>query len=513
MKYPIGVQDFESLRKSGYLYIDKTDLVHHLAENGKYYFLGRPRRFGKSLLVSTFEAYFKGKRELFEDLKIEKLEKDWNVHPVLHLDLNSGDYTDPANLDNQLNLALLQWERLYGRGQDENRPNERFMGIVRRAFEKSGMPVVILVDEYDKPMLQALGNESLQDGYRRTLKAFYSVLKTQDRYIRFAFLTGATKFGKISVFSDLNNLDDISMDDRYVRLCGLTESEIHEYLEDEIPRLALRNNMDYDSACAKLRDDYDGYHFCRDSIGIYNPFSVLNTFNKLSFNDYWFETGTPSFLVGLLRQTDYNLNNLTEEVQTADMLNSIDTMSRNPIPTIYQSGYLTIKGYDDRFKYYRLGFPNKEVETGFTKYLLPYYTPHNDHPSEFFINKFVYDIEHGDPDAFMSRLQELFAGGDYQVMGRIELYFQNTMWVIFRVMGFYTEVEKRTSTGRIDLVLKTPGYIYVMEIKRDGSASDALRQINDKGYAAPFASDGRKVYKIGVNFSSETKGITEWIVE
>ena len=359
-------------------------------------------------------------------------------------------------------------------------------------------------------MLQAIGNEELQEEYRSILKAFYSVLKTQDKYIKFAFLTGVTKFGKVSVFSDLNNLDDISMDERYIDICGITEAEIHRYFEDSLHQMAEKENTTYESICEELRLRYDGYHFETGTVGIYNPFSLLNTLNKQKFGDYWFETGTPSFLVHLLKQADYDLNDLQTEQVSADVLNSVDSMSKNPIPVIYQSGYLTIKNFDERFRMYTLGFPNKEVENGFSKYLLPMYTPIEENKSEFYIANFINDIEKGRPEAFLERLQTLFADGDYQITGKMEKYFQNSMFLIFKMMGFYTEVEKHTARGRIDVVIKTKDYIYVIELKLDGSADEALKQIEDRGYAEPFRNDNRQLFKIGINFSSETRGIEQW---
>ena len=514
MIFPIGIQNFEKLRSDGYVYVDKTALVYKLAKSGSYYFLSRPRRFGKSLLISTLEAYFSGRKDLFGGLAIEKLEHDWTEYNILHLDLNTAKYDCAEALLNVLNDTLSNWESLYGTSPTEVTPELRFKGIIRRAFEKTGQRVVILVDEYDKPMLQSIGNADLQDEYRNILKAFYSVLKTQDRYIRFAFLTGVTKFGKVSVFSDLNNLKDISMDNRYIDICGITEAEIHEYFEEPLHELAEKEDISYEEVCDRLKKLYDGYHFEVDTVGIYNPFSLLNTFDSMKFGDYWFETGTPSFLVHLLKNADYDLNNLQSEQVSADVLNSIDSMSRNPIPVIYQSGYLTIKKYDERFKMYTLGFPNKEVEDGFVKYLLPLYTPIEENRTEFFVANFISEIERGNPDGFMERLQSLFADTDYEITGKMEKYFQNSMYLIFKLLGFYTEVERRTSRGRMDVVMKTKDYIYVFELKLDGTADEALKQIVDKGYAAPFKTDARTLYKIGVNFSSEIRGIEDWkIVE
>src|SRR5574344_462421 len=392
MKYPIGIQNFESLIHDGYVYVDKPALIYQLADQGRYYFLSRPRRFGKSLLISTMDAYFSGKRELFQGLAIEKLEQKWTNYPILHLDLNTAKYDSKDSLNNVLNDALSDWEKSYGTSPTEVTLELRFKGIVRRAYEKTGERVVILVDEYDKPMLQTINDEELTKEYRKTLKAFYSVLKTQDGYIKFAFLTGVTKFGKVSVFSDLNNLNDISMDKRYIDICGITEKELHAYFDEDVVRLGMLYKQSTDTCYAKLKEQYDGYHFEADTIGLYNPFSILNVLSKQKFSDYWFETGTPSYLVQLLKDADYELPDLTQEHITADVLNSIDSMSQNPIPVIYQSGYLTIKDYDEEFRMYELGFPNKEVENGFMNYLLPYYTPVKKMDTAFFIASFVDDV-------------------------------------------------------------------------------------------------------------------------
>ena len=360
--YPIGIQNFEKIRKDGYLYIDKTALVYQLVTTGQYYFLSRPRRFGKSLLLSTLEAYFQGKKELFEGLAMEKLEKDWKEYPILHFDLNISQYDSPDSLYKILNDILSRYEDEYGTRPSEVTLPLRFAGIIDRAYRKTGQRAVILIDEYDKPLLQNLHDEEMQNRLRNMLKPFYGVLKTMDRAIRFALLTGVTKFGKISVFSDLNNLMDLSMDNRYVEICGITEKEIHAYLEDEVKELADTQMTTYEETCLKLKQRYDGYHFTAKSEGIYNPFSLLNTFAKMEFGDYWFETGTPSYLVELLKHTHYDLYEMANTETDADVLNSIDSASNNPIPVIYQSGYLTIKGYDPEFGIYRLGFPNKEVE-------------------------------------------------------------------------------------------------------------------------------------------------------
>ena len=510
--YPIGIQNFESLRKDGYLYVDKTALIYQLAKRGRYYFLNRPRRFGKSLLISTLEAYFQGKRELFQGLAMEELEKEWLQHPILHLDLNIEKYDSIESLGNILNNALTRWEKIYGDEPSEASFSLRFAGIIRRAHELTGQRVVILVDEYDKPMLQAINNEELQREFRNTLKPFYGALKTMDGDIKFALLTGVTKFGKVSVFSDLNNLNDISMDKQYVSLCGMTEEEIHCYFEDDLRRLATAQDMTYEETCARLKEAYDGYHFRQNSEGIYNPFSVLNTFAKQEFGSYWFETGTPTYLVELLKQNHYNLEQMSHEETNSEVLNSVYA-DESPIPVIYQSGYLTIKDYDPRFGNYILGFPNREVEEGFIKFLLPFYTNVNKVESPFEIQQFTREIESGQPDAFLRRLQSFFADTPYELIRDLEVHYQNVLFIVFRLVGFYVKAEYHTSEGRVDLVLQTDRYIYVMEFKLEGSAEEALQQIEAKHYARPFEADSRQLFKIGINFDNNTRNIERWIVE
>ena len=513
MKYPIGIQDFDKIINEGYTYVDKTELIYKIVHEGSYYFLSRPRRFGKSLLMSTLDAYFSGKRELFKNLAIEKLEEDWTAYPVLHLDLNTGKYNSKDSLTHALDDFLSRLEANYGTFHSEKTLELRFMGIIERIYHKTGKPVVILVDEYDKPLLQSINNKELQEDFRATLKAFYSVLKTQDRYIRFALLTGVTKFGKVSVFSDLNNLIDISMDEGYDTLCGITEEEMHRYFEESIQKLAERYKISYEETCARLKKRYDGYHFVEYGTGVYNPFSLLSTFRASKFGSYWFETGTPTFLVQLLQRENFYLPDLTQQQVSADMLNCIDTMDRNPIPVIYQSGYLTIKDYDEEFKVYTLGFPNEEVEEGFANYLLPYYAHTGSEGAPMYVRNFVLALRNGKPEEFMKRMQVLFADTDYKIVGNAELYFQNAFYIVTKLLGFYTEVERTISDGRIDMIVKTKDYIYIFEFKYDQSADTALQQIEDKGYAKPFATDGRKIVKIGVNFSREHRCIDEWKIK
>ena len=359
MKYPIGIQDFEDLQRNGYAYVDKTNFVYKLADEGKYYFLSRPRRFGKSLFLSTLEAYFQGKKELFEGLAIYDLETEWKKYPIFHIDLNTANFREKDSLYTVLNDYLTTWESKYGTRESEATLALRFKGVIARAAEKEGCGVVILIDEYDKPILQTLRDPELQAEHRAQLKAFYSVLKTQDRYIKFAFLTGVTKFGKVSVFSDLNNLTDISMDHRYISICGMTEKELLTNFKEGINELAEANGDTEEATIAKLKARYDGYHFEENTVGIYNPFSVLNTLANSRYDDYWFKADTHTFLIDILKKHDYCITDLNKTQVKANMMNNVDF---NPIPVIYQSGYLTIKSYDERFKNYQLGIPNKEVE-------------------------------------------------------------------------------------------------------------------------------------------------------
>ncbi len=510
MKYPIGIQNFESLRNDGYVYVDKTALIYRLVDEGRYYFLSRPRRFGKSLLISTLEAYLSGKKELFKGLAIEQLEKDWTEYLIFHLDLNVGEYQSKESLYEKLDAFLTPLEEQYGTLPSLHEAGQRFEYVIRQAYKKTGKRIVILVDEYDKPLLATIAHPELQDSFRTTLKAFYGVLKSMDGYIKFALLTGVTKFGKVSVFSDLNNLIDLSMNRRYQSICGITKDEILKYFDESVHELADGYGISYDNALARLKEDYDGYHFVNNGVDVYNPFSLLNTFANCEFGRYWFETGTPSYLVEVMKQDNYPLPDLTREQVTGDFLNSIDSMSTNPIPLIYQSGYLTIKAYDPEFGFYTLGFPNKEVEEGFADYLLPFYTNVKQGDSAFFISNFVRELRQGRIDDFMLRMETMLADTSYKVVGDSELYFQNAFYLISRMLGFYTEVERETSNGRMDMTVKAKDYVYIFEFKLNGSADEALRQINEKGYAKPFALDSRKLIKVGVNFSLEKRCIEEW---
>ena len=513
MKYPIGIQTFEKLRMEGFVYVDKTALVHKMVHEGNYYFLSRPRRFGKSLLISTLQVYFEGKRELFQGLAMEQLEQEWRVHPVLRLDLNTEKYDSMDSVDKKLDREFKVWETLYGADPAETTLPMRFEGIIQRACEKAGERVVVLVDEYDKPLLQAIGNKELQDEYRATLKSVYGALKSMDGCIKFALLTGVTKFSKVSVFSDLNNLTDISMDRRYTEVCGISEKELHLYFKEEIQKMSDMEGVDYEEMSERLRANYDGYHFAPGTGGMYNPFSLLNVLAKEQFGSYWFETGTPTYLVELLKKNEYNLDEIDGCVVDIDTLSGVDSADTDPIPVIFQSGYLTIKGYDKEFGLYTLGYPNKEVEEGFVKFLLPNYVYCRTSEHKTVIRDFILSLRSGDANRFMQLMQGLLAGIPYELVRDMENHYQNVMYIITRLMGFYVQAEYRTSRDRIDLLVRTDKYVYIIELKHDGSAEEALAQINSKDYALPFTVDGRKVIKIGANVSKETRNIDSWLVE
>lgn len=491
--------------------MDKTAEIYKLAKEGRYYFLSRPRRFGKSLLVSTMEAYFSGRRELFSGLAIEKLEAEWKQHPVLHLDLSGVSYTDESVLERVLSDKLAKWETLYGAVNTSDILGLRFKEVIEAAYNKTGNQVAILIDEYDKPIIDNLGNEPTLSHLRSTLQGFYSVMKSMDARIRFGFLTGVTKIGKMSVFSGLNNLNDISMIPDYVDICGVSETELHEYFDESISELSSANEMSKEECYVKLKSMYDGYHFCEDSIGIYNPFSLLNTFQNKKFREYWFETGTPGFLVEVMRKTSFDVTTLENQTVDSTLMSNADAIFENPVPYLFQSGYLTITGYNDMFRLYQLGFPNQEVKNGFLNCLLKYYVPMSpDMSGTTLIYQLWHSITEGNPKSFMQILSSLFANTSYQIQGETEKDFQYAMYIISALLGEYVQVERTTSNGRIDLIIQTKEFIYIFELKVNADADVALRQIDEKGYARPFEGDSRKLFKIGVNFSTATRRIEDW---
>ena len=513
MKYPIGIQQFEEIRTGGWVYVDKTAQVYNLAKEGKYFFLSRPRRFGKSLLLSTLQAYFEGKKHLFEGLAIECFETEWNTYPVLHLDLNAKPFTKLQDLYDLLNAQLYIYEQQYESVAIDTSIEGRFRALIRAAKLKTGRNVVVLVDEYDKPMLQAIGNEALQTDFRNALKAFYGVLKSADGDLRFAMLTGVTKFSKVSVFSDLNNLKDISMSLHYHDICGITEKELHATFDAEVEKLAQANEQTKEEAYLELQRRYDGYHFCGNSMGLYNPFSLLWTLSEQHYGSYWFSTGTPTYLVELMKEVDLNPKELSGYEADASELDSIQIKVDNPIAILYQSGYLTIKEYNPEFNVYVLDYPNEEVKEGFIKFLMPYYTYSKASAHSTIISKFVMSLRKGDAERFMQLMQSLMADIPYELVRDLENHYQNVMYIITKLMGLYIQAEYRTSRGRIDLLIGTDKYVYIIELKLDGSAEEALAQINAKDYALPFTIGERVVVKIGANVTSETRNLDNWIIE
>ena len=513
MLYPIGIQNFEKIRKEGYVYVDKTALIHRLATTGTYYFLSRPRRFGKSLLVSTIEAYFKGKKELFKGLALEQLEKDWAQYPVLHLDLNGSKYMYPEDLVVLLSQHLDNWEKEYCITVRYNDLEARFRDVIVAAYEKTGKQVVILIDEYDKPIVNNLDKKELADYYRAALQGFYGVIKSMGEQTKFCFLTGVSKIGKLSVFSTLNNLTDISMEPEYSDICGISENDLHKYFEDSVAELADANRLSINECYKKLKDMYDGYHFSEDSDGMYNPFSLLNTLRSRKFKEYWFETGTPTLLVNVMKQTSFDVTTLSDNVVVpAAKLNGMQDIVNKPVSLFFQTGYLTIKEYDSEYNEYRLGFPNDEVKNGFLNFIYSYYVPVNPADDSTTTSQLAKALKAGDPYTFMRTLEALFANTTYQIQGDSEKNFQYAMYIIMELLGEYVQAERSTSNGRIDLLLQTRDFIYIVELNIDNTADAALQQIEERGYAKPFVNDPRKIFKIGVSFSTADRHIEDWKV-
>lgn len=512
-KLPIGIQSFEFLRRNDFLYVDKTDLLYRLVTTGKPYFLSRPRRFGKSLFLSTLEAYFKGQQDLFKGLAIENLETEWLEYPVLHLDLNAEKYDSLEMLNKMLELQLETWEKLYGVDKGTMTYSGRFMTLIRTACEKAGRQVVVLIDEYDKPLLESFHDAGLQNSYRDLLTAFYSVLKSADPWLKFVFITGVTKFAQVGVFSKVNQLEDISFDVDYAELCGLTRSEIEDTFTPELDSMAAFHTCTREDIMDKMTRMYDGYRFSEYvDARVYNPFSVLNALKKRKFENFWFATGTPTFLAAMLKQTHFDLRSLDSIEVSAASLTDDQADINNPVPMIYQSGYLTIKGYDERFRLYKLGYPNEEVRYGFLNFVAPLYTSVSETDAPFYIGKFVKELEQGCVDAFFSRLRAFFAGIPYELNDETERHYQVIFYLVFRLMGQFTEAEVRSCKGRADAVVKTPDYIYVFEFKLDGTALEALAQIDDRKYLIPYQADGRKLVKVGINFSKKERNIERWVV-
>ena len=511
IKYPVGIQSFAEIREGGYTYVDKTAIIYQLTK-GKFYFLSRPRRFGKSLLLSTLEAYYLGRRDLFKGLALDSLTEDWEPHPVFHLDLNNREYKDETSLLQEFNANLEQWEFIYGDEKKDRAPEERFAYLIRRAFEQTGKKVVILIDEYDKPLLNTISRPELADVYRSQLKAFYSNLKTMDACIEMAILTGVARFSKVSIFSDLNNLRDISFEKKFSAICGITSDELDKYFNAGVEKIAESRNLSYEEARELLRHNYDGYHFSIESPDIYNPFSLVNAFEKGDIGQFWFDSGTPSYLVELLNRDFLPYQDISPSEIDRNDLESAGLLSENPIPVFYQTGYLTIKSYDPEFDVYTLDYPNEEVKQGFLKFLMRSYIPAFNSLRGFSIPDFVRAVRRGDPEDFTKRLESLIASVPYAEKGSAEAHFQNAIYLLFTLMGYYTRMEERTSDGRIDLKVETDRYIYIFEFKIDSTSRAAIDQIEEKRYWLPDAVSDKEIILIGANFDTATRRLATPVI-
>ena len=530
-KLPLGVQSFKDLREKRFLYVDKTAYLFRLANSSKVYFLSRPRRFGKSLFLSTLAAYFRGQKELFKDLYLEKAEEEqaaqenrtpWQAYPVLYLDFNTENYNNEKSMHTILHTHLVQWEKQYEADTSEQTFSSRFKGIIRRAYQQTGKQVVILVDEYDKPLLQTMGvNEELNEHYRNTLKAFYSVIKTCDEYIRFAFLTGVTKFSKISIFSDLNNLKDISLHESYAGMCGITQKELETNFQPEIQALAEKQKLDYAQALAALKQWYDGYLFHPAGEGMYNPYSILNAFDDKELKSYWFGTGTPTFLVNFLKEAHYYIPNLDGNVELDEEgLQTYRAVAQDALPILFQAGYLTIKEYISDLRLYRLGFPNNEVRYGFLHNLLPAYSDIPFGQTGVWVGRFIQDIRKGNVDEFMERMQAIISSIPYDDFPKEKLKlreqnYQTAVYLVFALMGQFVQTEVHSAKGRADCVVVAADSVYIFEFKlsSNGSAEDALAQIKRNGYAEQYKTDGKKIVLVGSSFDEEKRTIKDWKTE
>ena len=520
MKYPIGIQSFDRIIEDGYVYVDKTALIYKLTHDGSIYFLSRPRRFGKSLLVSTLENYFEGRKELFKGLAIEGLEKEWGTYPVFHVDFNSTNFTNPGELEKKIDFLVSEWEKKYSLPcrKDELGRGDRFAEVLRAVHEQTGRRCVVLIDEYDKPILDVLDvDEELEDRHRNVLKSFYSVFKAADSHLRFVLLTGVTKFSQVSVFSGFNQPDDISMSTDYEALCGITQEELEQYFAEPIARMAGEYSTTVEDMKVRLKAQYDGYHFSKRLTDIYNPFSLLNAMKNYSLDNYWFRSGTPTCLIRLLSHFDENLNELTGKFYPMEEFIDYKADVEKPLPMIYQSGYLTIKQYDILFNTFLLDFPNNEVKNGFLTMLASSYLKPAENTSSW-VRDVVIAMRGGEVEKLRTLFTSFLASIPYTMRRKEgeaerERYFQYTFYLIMRLISVYTVyLEKVQSQGRVDCVVETPQYIYVFEFKLDGTAAEALRQIQEKGYALEYSADTRRVYQVGAAFSSETGSISDWEV-
>ena len=512
-KYPIGVETFAEMIEGGFAYVDKTEVIYRLAQAGKYFFLSRPRRFGKSLMLSTLEAYFEGRRELFDGLWLGQTDGvDWTPHPVLRLNFISSKIKD-EDVEALIDRHLLKWEAMYNVTVASASLGQRFFNVVERAYETTGQKVVILIDEYDKVLVNTMANPELHEQMKSILKPVFSILKEADRYIRFGMLTGVSRFSKLSIFSDLNNLNDITLDDRYCTICGITEDELKTGFREGIHNFADAQNISFDATLQLLKDNYDGYHFSEKCPDIYNPYSLINALDAGKILHKWFETGTPTFLLEQIRNSDEDIETLLSPLTTGGMLANMSISDTDLTNMLYQTGYLTIKQYEPEDDVYTLGIPNKEVAVGMYRSLLPLYTGKDPSVNEMALIKLRRALRANDTDLFMQILKSYLAGIPYSLSnGKPEIYYENNLYLIFKMLGFDAQVEMQTSQGRIDIALRTATHVYILELKLDGSAEKALRQIETRNYAMPFEIDGRTIVRIGINFSSETRTIDSWIV-
>ena len=520
-KLPIGIQSFEDIRKDGYLYVDKTAYVYQLAHEGKPYFLSRPRRFGKSLLVSTLHAYFEGRRELFEGLAIEALESDgpgaWQAYPVFHLEFTGGNYTLEDGLESKLNSLLSDYEDAWGIANDNREFGDRFSRLLKAAHAQTGHRCVVLVDEYDKPLLESMDNPALEERNRAALKGFYSTLKGADEHLRFVFLTGVTKFSKVSIFSDLNQLRDISLDSDYDAICGITEKELLATFGPELEAMAEKRDEGENECLAALRGQYDGYCFNPDGpeagSKVYNPFSLLNALQTKRMDSYWFATGTPTFLVKRMKQANLDPRRLVDGTirVTAQRLMDYRADDPYPVPVLYQTGYLTIQDYNAATRLYSLVVPNGEVEQGLVESLIPAFVPGYDESRGIDLPSLMGCVETGDTAGMRRILEALFASIPYtQADDPFENYFQTVIWLVFTFLGYSAHCEIHQAQGRADCIVETREHVYVIEFKRDGMAAEALAQIEERGYATPYAADSRELHLIGCTFDSKTRMLADW---
>ena len=509
--YPIGIQTFSKIREGNYLYIDKTEYVYRMTHSASsYMFLSRPRRFGKSLLTSTLHSYFSGRKELFHGLAMEKLEKEWTEYPVLHFDMSTAKHADSEQLLQELNLKLYGYEQIYGRLEEEVNPNQRLMGLIKRAYEQTGKKVVVLIDEYDAPLLDVVHERENLDVLRNIMRNFYSPLKACDPYLRYVFLTGITKFSQLSIFSELNNIKNISMDEPYAAICGISEDEICLQMKDDLGGLAKKLEITPEEALMKLKENYDGYHFTSPSPDIYNPFSLLNAFADGKFGSYWFGSGTPTYLINMLEKFGVEPSEIGNNRVSVEDFDAPTERMTSIIPLLYQSGYITIKNYDEELDLYTLNIPNKEVRIGLMKSLLPHYVGSKAPETTTMVAYLSRDIRNGDMDTALRRLQTFLSTIPQCDNTKYEGHYQQVFYIIFSLLGYYVDVEVRTPRGRVDIVLRTKTTLYVMELKLDKSAGEAMEQIDLKNYPERFALCGLPVVKVAVSFDSERCTIGGW---